>query len=150
MFNKKYLTQEHTENINDTVEIFQRQQDLPKNICDNLETTKVRTLHFYITPKVHERCIPGKPIESFTDFHKSKNSKLVYHYLQPHSKALPSYVQDTTDFINKLKTVKDESKDFILVTLDVRALHTNIPNDKSIEVVKKTLNNQTTTTFIIF
>ena len=35
--------------------------------------------------------------------------------------AKPSYVKDTTGFINKLENVKDTSKDSILVTLDVKA-----------------------------
>ena len=33
--------------------------------------------------------------------------------------------------------------DSILVTLDVKALYTNIPNHEDIEAVKETLNNQT-------
>ena len=34
------------------------------------------------------------------------------------------------------------NQDFILVTLDVRALYTNILNHEGIEAVKETLNNQ--------
>ena len=44
--------------------------------------------------------------------------------------------------MNKLENVKDTSKDSILVTLDVKALYTNIPNHETIEAVKNTLNNQ--------
>ena len=49
----------------------------------------------------------------------------------------------TTDFISKLETIKDKSKDSILFTLDIRPLYTNIHNDKGIEAVKAVLNNQT-------
>ena len=45
-------------------------------------------------------------------------------------------------FINKLENVKDTSKDSILVSLDVKALYTYIPNHEGIETVKETLNNQ--------
>ena len=38
--------------------------------------------------------------------------------------------------------MKDISKDSILVTLDVKALYTNIPNHEAVETVKETLNNQ--------
>ena len=58
-------------------------------------------------------------------------------------KILPSYVQDTTDFVKKLETIKDKSEDFILVTLDVRGLYTSISNHEGIETVKETLNNYT-------
>ena len=69
-------------------------------------------------------------------------SKVFDHYLQPHAKALLSYAKDTTDFINKLKNVKDTSKYSILVTMDSKALYTNILNHEDIEAVKETLNNQ--------
>lgn len=49
----------------------------------------------------------------------------------------------TTDFISKLETIKDKSKDSILFTLDIRPLYTNIHTDKDIEAVKEVLNNQT-------
>ena len=41
-----------------------------------------------------------------------------------------------------MRNDKDTSKDSILVTLDVKALYTNIPNHKGIEAVKEALNNQ--------
>ena len=69
--------------------------------------------------------------------------KFVDHYLKPHAERLPLYVQDTTDFINKLKTVKGKPIDSILVTLDVPALYTHITNHESVEAAKETLDNQT-------
>ena len=109
---------------------------LAKNIADNLKTTNVKTPHFYITPKVHKKDAPGWSVVSSIDCHTSKFSKFVDHYLQTHTKALPCHVTDTTDFINKLENVKDTSKDSILVTLDVKALYTNISNHEGIETVK--------------
>ena len=107
--------QEHMKIVNDTIETFHRHQDLAKHIADNLKTTNLKTTHFYITPKVHKKDIPAQPIVSFIGCHISKLSKFVNHYLQPHAKALTSYVKDTIDFINKLESVKDTSKDSILV-----------------------------------
>ena len=113
---------EHKKIINDTIETSLRHV-LPKNIYDNLKATKVKTSHFYMTPKVHKpgstysmhKDIPGRPIVNFIDCHTSKISKFVDHYLQPYAKALPSYFQDTTDFKNKLEVVKDKSKGPIFV-----------------------------------
>ena len=130
--------------INDTIETFHRfskKQVLAKNIADNLKTTNAKTPDFYITPKVHKKDVPGWPVVSSIDCHTSKLSKFVDHYLQTHTKSLPCYIEDATDFINKLENVKDTSKDSILVTLDVKALYTNIPNHEGIEAVKETLNN---------
>ena len=69
-------------------------------------------------------------------------SRFVDHYLQPHTKPLPPYVKDTTDFINKLENVNDTLKDSILVKLNGKALHTNILTHDGIDAVKETLNNQ--------
>lgn len=71
---------------------------------------------------MYKRDIPVWPAASSIACHTSKLSKLVDHYLQPHAKALPSDIKDTTGIINKLENVKDPSKDSILVTMDVKAL----------------------------
>ena len=52
----------------------------------------------------------------------SKISKFVDHYLQPHINALPSYIKDTSDFINKISETENMTKDKFLVTLDVKSL----------------------------
>ena len=124
--------------VNDTIVTFHRQQVLAKIIADNLKTTIIKTPHFCITPKVHKKDISGWLVKSSIDCHTGKLSRFVNQYLQPHAKALLSYIKNTTDFISKLENVKDTSKDFILVTLDVKSLYTNIPNHEGIE----TLNNQ--------
>ena len=66
-----------------------------------------------------------------------------------HMQKLYHPVLKTTDFISKLETIKDKSKDSILDTLNVRALYTNIPNHKGIESVKEMLNNQTSKSIAI-
>ena len=129
--------------VNNTIEMFHGQQVFARNIADNLKITIVKTSHFYITPKVQKKDIPWQPVVSSIDCHTSELSKFVDHYLQPHTKALTSYVKDTTDFTNKLEYVKDTSKGSILVsnlvTLDVTALYTNTLNHKDIEAVKETI-----------
>ena len=58
-----------------------------------------------------------------------------------------SYIKDTTDFINKTKDL-DLPDDSILVTMDVSALYTNIPNDEGIEAVKNSLKESTSTSLL--
>ena len=107
-------THEHKKIVRDTIETFRYQQVLAKNVTDNLKTTNVKTLHFYITTKVHTKDIPGWPVVSPIDCHTSKCSKFVDHYLQPHAKALPSSIKDSTDFINKLENVSVIKKHSII------------------------------------
>ena len=53
--------------VNDTIETSHYQQVLAKNIAYNLKTAKVKTPYFYITPKVHKKDIPGRPVVSSFD-----------------------------------------------------------------------------------
>ena len=67
--------------------------------------------------------------------------KFVDHYLKPLAEALPSYIKDTTDFINKINGVQNITEDQFLVTLDVKSLFTNIPNHEGIKAAKEPLNS---------
>ena len=69
--------------------------------------------------------------------HTENISKFVDHHLQPINKELESYVKDTTDLVNKLESLPECPKEeTILVTLDVRSLYTNIPNNEGLEAIK--------------
>ena len=52
-----------------------------KNISDAFKTTNLKTPLFYIIPKVHKKDMLGWPVVSSIDFHTSKLSKFVDHYL---------------------------------------------------------------------
>ena len=65
--------------VNDTIDTCHRQQVLTKNIADYLKTTNVKTPHFYITPKVHKKDIPGWSVVSSIDCDTSKFSKFIDH-----------------------------------------------------------------------
>ena len=45
-------------------------------------------------------------------------------------KEMLSYVNDTKDFIQKLKQIEEIPEDSLLVTLIVKCLYTNIPNSE--------------------
>ena len=47
---------------------------------------------------------------------------------------IPSYVRDTKTFLTKLN-IRNMPKESLLVTLDVKSLYTNIPNNKHIKAV---------------
>ena len=70
--------------------------------------------------------------------HTSKTSKFFDHYLQPHAKALPSYI-DTSDFINNVCETENITKDTFLVTLVVKSFYA-MGKDKGMEAAKLILN----------
>ena len=69
--------------------------------------------------------------------HTANISKGVDYNLQPIIKEIPSNVKDTQDFLKKLKKIKDIPQEDLLVTLDVKSLYTNIPNNEGIKAVEE-------------
>ena len=53
------------------------------------------------------------------------------------TKELPSYVKDTNHLIQKLEALPEIPADTILVSMDVRSLYTNIPNEEGKEAIKE-------------
>ena len=134
-------TAKYSDIVNSAIESFRKQELLSNSTARKLTVDEVKTPQFHIFLKVHKTNIPGRPVVSSVEFHTSKISKFVDHYLQPHAKSLPSYIKDTSDFINRINETKEINKDSILVTLDVKSLYTNIPNHEGIEAVKSALNS---------
>ena len=84
---------------------------------------KYETPQFNILPKTHKERdeklpigYPGRPIVSACNSSTDNISKYVDYVLKPLMQSLPSYVKDTTDFIQKLKSAKLAHANSYLVT----------------------------------
>ena len=92
------------------------------------------------------------PIVSSCDSIIEKISQFVDRWLQPYVTSLPSYIKDTTEFINQIEQLKPPTN-CKLASIDVSSLYTNIPMKKAYKVpctfypitkrAINTLNNQT-------
>lgn len=101
---------------------------------------------FYTLPKVHKSQtppLPGRPIVSGIGSLTANVSTFVDHCIKPIVCSLPSYIRDSIDFINKLKTMTLPNSDILLATFDVSSLYTNIPHDGGIEAMKHFLDQRT-------
>ena len=96
---------------------------------------------FYAQPKIHKTGNPGHPVVSSVNCHTYTISKYVNFHLQPIVKNIPSYVRDTTDFLQSLDRLKHIPNDCLLVTLDVKSLYTNMPNNESIKALREAYDN---------
>ena len=110
------------------------------NIIDNTtlkfltSDTHAQTPQLYLLPKIHKQNIPGRPIISGCGGPTVKLSQYADHLLKPLLKHIPSYVQDTTDFLRRIFSLNANlPNNVILITIDVRSLYTNIPNDQGIQ-----------------
>ena len=90
----------------------------------------------YLQLKIHKEDSPCYPLVSSVNCHTENISKYIDHYLRNLQK-IPSYVKGTQDFLKKLEKVKDIPQESLLVTLDVKSLYINIPNNKGIKAVKE-------------
>ena len=103
---------------------------------------------FYAQPKIHKTGNPGHPVVSSVNCHTYTISKYVDFHLQPIVKNIPSYVRDTTDFFQKLDKIKNIPSDCLLVTLDLKLLYTNIPNNEDIKAVREAYDNHPNKTVV--
>ena len=104
--------------------------------------TATRTPTLYCLPKIHKADIPGRSIISVQL--SQQLSEYADHLLKPLLKDIPTYVQDTTDFLKLIFSLKKNlCNNIILITVNVKSLYTNIPNDEGIKACIDMLNEYT-------
>ena len=109
--------------------------------------TRARTPHLYLLPKIHKQDIPGRPIISGCGGPTAKLSQFADHLLKPLLNHIPAYIQDTTHFLRRIFTLNhDLPENIILITIDVKSLYTNIPNDQGIQACLDMLKDHNTLT----
>ena len=136
-------TSTYNEIINNAIDNFLKENELPEKVAQSLNSDKPKTPKFYTLPKIHKPNNPGRPVVISIDSHTSKISKYVDFYLQSLARQLPSYIQDTSHFLRKLNIRRDCNPDSILVTLDLKSLYTNIPNEEGIAAVREAISMST-------
>ena len=107
--------QTHSRLVNDAIARFKNDKLITENIAKGLQDTP----KLYTRSKIHKTGNPGRPVVSSVNCHTYTISKYVDFHLQPIVKNIPSYVRDTTDFLQKLDKVKSIPNDCLLVTVDV-------------------------------
>jgi hypothetical protein len=91
----------------------------------------------YILPKIHKANSPGRTIISANGYPTEKISELVDFHLRQHAEALPSFIKDTTNYLQKISALTPLPPNTTLVTMDVTSLYTNIPHSDGIEACKE-------------
>ena len=94
--------------------------------------------------KLHKEGMPGRPVVSSVFSPTEKISAFVDEFLRPMAQNLPSYIKDTTHFLEKINQVGKVSNDTYMVTLDVKSLYTNIDNNEGLRVVEEELEKRAT------
>lgn len=103
---------------------------------------------FYLLPKIHKppeswtvpfEVPPGRPIVSDCSSTTYNISFFIDHFLNPLSSKHPSYIQDTYDFIHKIRPMAVPNHTY-LFTIDVESLYTNIDTATGLHTVRNKFN----------
>lgn len=106
--------------------------------------TEPRARKFYMLPKIHKKpeawskpheIPPGRPIVSDCGSETYHTAEYLDHFLNPLSIVHPSYIKDTYDFIQKIKSIRVPFE-ATLFTIDIDSLYTNIDTKEGIQAIK--------------
>lgn len=100
------------------------------------------TAAFYLLPKIHKEPKdnpPGRPIISGNGTLTEPASKFIDSFIKPLVRDLPSFLEDTTDVLNKVATIPNVQSQF-LVTMDVESLYTNIDHQEGLSALSHYLS----------
>lgn len=106
---------------------------ISKKEHDFLQSKCPRIASFYMLPKIHKNLEnpPGRPIISGNGSVTEPASKFVDFHIKQFVIDLPSFIQDSTFVLNKIKEMKNIGTAF-LVTMDVESLYTNIDHKEGL------------------
>ena len=139
-------TNKVTRTVTRYLEQMKQNEDIDKDTYSYLLPKDPRCSRFYILPKIHKnrQTPPGRPIVSANGHPTKRISEYVTNILNPLVFKLPSFIKDTTHFLNKLSSLDNLPNNSLLVSLDVSSLYTNIPHSEGIQAAREHLNKRTT------
>ena len=139
---EKNPTEDHEKLVNNTSDDLVSENAIDEDTASLLHPSKSRTPKFYMLPKIHKEGMPGHPVVSSVSSPTEKISAFVDEFLKPMAQELPSYIKDTTHFLQKIGKVGEISEDTYMVTLDVKSLYTNIDNEEGLRVLEEELEKR--------
>ena len=110
--------------IDRTIEKIRKRGDFKKETIKYFEVKDPQFARFYLLPKIHKRLnnVPGRPVISNCGYYTENISAFLDFQLQPLAQAVKSYVKDTNDFLNKLRSLPRLPDNIIWCTVDVVGL----------------------------
>lgn len=112
-----------------------------------LSNQEPRARRFYLLPKIHKpknkwsvpfKIPPGRPIVSDCNSPTYNTAQFVDFYLNPLSTLHESYVKDTYDFVEKVKSLNIPTT-ALLFSMDVSSLYTNISTPDGLLAIRNIL-----------
>ena len=112
---------------------------ISKSVNKWIRTPEPRVANFYILPKIHknQENPPGRPIMSANNHPTERISAYVDMFLNPIMQKQDSFIKDTGHLITILKewTPPDPNQQYLIASLDVSALYTNLPHEEGLQAI---------------
>ena len=94
-------------------------------------------------PKVHKKGNPMRVIVSTISHPTSKIAEVVEKELEEWNENLPSYIKDSTHFLQKIEETKNSiTPDTQLFTMDIKALYPSVPQKEGLEACREALEKR--------
>ena len=155
LYNEKYYTKL---TANDTLQTVEKIHEIIKVMYENkhidYDTYKyldphnmiIRTPQWYLLPKIHknppmETKFAGRPIISGCSSPTSRISEFLDFYIKPIVQHQPTYIKDTTQFIQTLEGIEVPAN-AQLVTLDIVSMYTNTLHNEAMILVGQALDSE--------
>ena len=112
---------------------------MKKETIKYFEVKDPKFARFYLLPKIHKRLnnIPGRPVISNCSYYTENISAFLDFHLQSLIQAVKFYIKDTSDFLNKLRSLPKLLNNITLCTVDVVGLYPNIPQEEGLSALRK-------------
>ena len=132
----------HNERIVNFLDHMLETEEITSQTHNYLVNSKPRTPLLYTQPKIHKGVLPPpcRPIVSGNNSPSERISAFVDWFLKPIVPKIPSYIKDTTHFLQLIEDLGEIPENCLLATLDVSALYTNIPQSEGIQACRKALD----------
>ena len=99
---------------------------------------------FYLLPKIHKRTenVPGRPVISNNGTATENISAFLDFHLKGILPTIPHILEDTRDFLCRIKGLSEIPNDAILVSFDVVGLYPHIPHEEGLATMKTFLDKR--------
>lgn len=137
------ITERNNEVIKQVVHDEIQASHLPSSAV-NLINENPRCSKFYLLPKIHKPCNPGRPIVSACSCPTELISKYLDGLLQPIVSQLPTYIKDTNHCLELVDSFRfdNTSQSRLLFSMDVKSLYTVIPNHDGLKALQHYLDKR--------
>ena len=124
------------------LEKMKNENTIDQNLFDSLVPQTTMIPRIWGAPKVHKEGYPLREIVDSVNSITKPADKYISKIIKTYRGNTQHHINNSTDFINKIKDIKVEA-DETIVSYDVVALYPSIPQDEAIHLVHNKMLNDT-------